>query len=376
MRRAWISLLLVLAMAGAARAQMGKSVAVPAGSQEDKALSEIYDATDSKQKLELLDKFMAEYGKGDFAVLAYQLYFSTYQADKNFDKMFETGEKLLQLDPDSFSTAVALVRAAQEKNDSAKMFDYGQRAAEILKRYKAAPAPENAPGNWEQQKENTLKSAAEDMSYTGYTLFNAAYQTQDPAVKVALLERYATIFPDSPYTKNAEEAAVFVYQQLQNYPKMVETAQKALAAAPTNATLLLLLADYWSENGTQLDSAEANAKKALDQLAGAKKPEQVTEEQWKQQVTLQKGLAYSALGQVYVNRTRNAQAIDAFKSADPLLKSNTALYGRNLYRLGFTLAKMRRTAEAKVVLKEAIAVNSPYRALAQKTLDQISNPPR
>jgi tetratricopeptide (TPR) repeat protein len=106
-------------------------------------------------------------------------------------------------------------------------------------------------------------------------------------------------------------------------------------------------------------------------LAQAKKPENVTDEQWQHQVAIQKGLAYSALGQVYVNNDQNAQAVDAFKQASPLLRSDNFSYGRNLYRLGFTLAKMQKNAEARVVLTEAISVNSPYKAKAQETLNKI-----
>jgi len=63
--------------------------------------------------------------------------------------------------------------------------------------------------------------------------------------------------------------------------------------------------------------------------------------------------------------------VDAFKQASPLLKSDAFSYGRNLYRLGFTLAKMQRTPEARTVLTEAVSVNSPYKAKAQETLNKI-----
>lgn len=374
MRRACFSLAIVLVLATAANAQIGKGVAVPAGSPEDKALSEIYAATDPAQKIALLDQFMAEYGKGDMALLAYQLYVGAYQAQKNYDKAFEYGEKVLALDPDNFSTVVQLVRAAQEKGDTAKLLDYGERAAAILKRYKDSPAPEGVTASeWQQKQAATLRSVAEDVNYVEYAMFTAAYQTQDPTKKAALLERFAAAFPDSPYTANAEQSAAFAYQQAQNNPKMLDTAQKLLAKDPNNVSMLVLLADYWSERGQagDMDKAEASAKKALDLLPQIKKPDNVPEDQWQQQVNLQKGLAYSALGQVYVVKGRNAQAVDAFKQANPLLKSSPTAYGRNLYRLGFTLAKMQHMDEARIVLAEAVSINSPYRALAQQTLDKI-----
>jgi tetratricopeptide (TPR) repeat protein len=308
------------------------------------------------------------------ALLAYQLYVGAYQAQKDYDKSFEYGDKVLALDPDNFSTVVLLSRAAQEKGDAAKLFGYGERLVAILKRYKDAPRPEGASASeWQQKQAATLRSVTEDLSYVEYAMFTAAFETQAPVARAALLERFAAAFPDSPYVTNVEESEAFAYQQAQNYPKMLDTAQKLIAADPNNFTMLVLLADYWSERGqaADMDKAEASAKKALDLLAQAKKPNNIPNEQWQRLSTLQKGLAYSALGQVYVIKGRNAPAADAFKQANPLLKSSPTAYGRNLYRLGFTLAKMQHMDEARVVLTEAVSINSPYRALAQQTLDKI-----
>jgi len=163
----------------------------------------------------------------------------------------------------------------------------------------------------------------------------------------------------------------FSYQQAQLSAKMLEAAQKNLETDPNDVSMLILLADYWSEAGQQLDKAAVNAQKALDLLAKAQKPENLTGEQWQRQLSIQKGLAYSSLGEVYVVKTQNPQAVDAFKQAGPLLKSDTFSYARNQYRLGFTLAKMQRIPEARVVLTEVISLNTPYKARAQETLDKI-----
>ena len=165
-----------------------------------------------------------------------------------------------------------------------------------------------------------------------------------------------------------------IFASRASFSSLLEVAQKILAADPDNVDMLLLLADNWSEKSQELDAAAQDAQKALDLLAQAKKPNQTSDEQWKSQTDLQKGLAYSTLGQIYVTRGRNAQAVDAFLQAAPLLKSNSISYGRNQYRLGFTLAKMKRTAEARVVLTEAASIDSPYKPLARETLAKIGGP--
>jgi len=372
MKRIIILVVCFFAGAATARSQIGKSISVSAGTPEDKALSEIYAAPDGPDKITMLDKFMADYGQGDLALLGDQLYVQVYLSLKNYPKVYEYGEKALAIDPDNLSTAVNMVHAADEQGDAKKVFAAGEKVAAIVARYQASPAPEGSSADaWASQKQVALNNAQADIGYAEYAMVNAAYKTAQPSARAALFERYVAAFADSPYTNTVREQTAIAYQQAQNTPKMLETAQGVLTANPNNISMLLLLSDYWSENGQQLDKAAEYAKKALDLLPKAVKPENVTDEQWQQQVSLQKGIALTSLGEVYVNKMENGSAVDAFKQASPLLKSSSVSYARNLYRLGFTLAKIKRTDEARTVLTEAVSINSPYRAEAQEALDKI-----
>ena len=372
MKRILISAAVWVSLAATAMAQIGKAVPVAAGTDEDKALTEIYAAPDGPEKVALIDKFMASYGKGDFELLADQLYVQTYLAQKNYAKVFEYGDKVLALDPSSLATAISMGRAAAETGDTSRLYAVGEKVSAIIASYKASPAPEGTPADqWAEIKDTHVKNAQDDVNYVQYSMIQAAYKTQDGAARAALFQRYVAAFPDSPYTAAARDQIATAYQQAQNIPKMIESAQNALTADPNDVSMLILLADYWSDNNQQLDKAAAYAQKALDALQHAKKPDNVTDDQWQQQLSLEKGIAYSSIGEVNVVKGRNPAAVDAFKQAKPLLKANNYYYGRNLYRLGFTLAKMQRLPEARVVLAEAVTVNSPYKARAQETLDKI-----
>ena len=376
MKRFAILMAIFLGIAMSASAQIGKSVSVAAGTPEDKALADIYAAPDGPDKVALLDKFMTDFGaNGDLALLGDQLYVQTYLAQKNYAKVYEFGEKTLALDPSNLTAAINMVHAAEEQGDAKKLFAAGDKVAEIIAKYKNLPPPEGTPPDqWTQQKNVSLNNVQGDIGYVEYALVNSAYKTADPVARAALFERYVAAFPDSSYTTSVREQTAVAYQQAQDNPKMLDTALRILAADPNNISMLLLVSDYWSENNQQLDKAAADAQLALDQLAQAKKPDNVSDDQWQQQMALQKGLAYSAIGEVNVDKGRNQPAVDAFKQASPLLKSNAILYARNLYRLGFTLAKMQRIPEARTVLTEAVSINSPYKSKAQETLNKIGGP--
>jgi|SRR5579864_7263005 len=351
--------------------QIGKFVPIPAGSDADHLLTQINAATDPAQKLELIDKF-AGIAQGDLAIVADDLYVNYYIASKNYNKAFEYGDKLFALDPDNFANAVNMVRAAREQGDADRLFAYGEKTAQILQRYKAQPAPAGMkPDDWENQKAQTLLDVRDSATYAEQLLFDGAYRTTDAAKRAALLVRFVQLFPNSQFAGQALGVAASSYRQTQNTAKMLEVANGLLAKDPGNLGMLLLLADYYSEKGEQLDKAESYAKKSVSLVDAAKKPEGVTDEQWKQQNSLQKGLALSALGQLNIQKKNNAEAVDDLKSASTLLKSDEVSYARNQYRLGFALLNLKRLPEAKTAFTEAASVNSPYKGLAQDKLKAL-----
>ena len=355
------------------RAQLGKSVIIAAGSEVDHQLNDINAATDPAVKLKLIDAFAAAHSEADLQILADEQYVNYYLNAKQYDKVFEYGDKLFALDPDNFSNAVNMVRAANEKGDTDHLFAAGEKAAGILQRFKAQPPPAGtSPEAWKAQQRQNLESIKDNQDYIEQSLMNAAYQQKDPAKKAALLVRYANLFPDSPNSTQALGAAAITYQQAQNRPKMLETATSVLAKDPDNLGMLLLLADDYSEKGEQLDKAEAYAKKAASLCDTAKKPGGVSDADWQKQINLQKGLAYSALGQIDLQKKLNPAAVDSLTKAAPLLKSNTAVYARNQYRLGFAYLNLKKTAEAKQAFTEAASVDSPYKGPAQDKLKGLA----
>jgi tetratricopeptide (TPR) repeat protein len=356
--------------------QIGKYVPIQAGSEADHALTQINAATDPAQKLALIDKFAAGAGnEGDYPITVDGLYVESYIALKNYDKAFEYGDKLFALDPDSFSNAQNMVRAASEKGDAERLMSYGEKAQGIIQRFKAAPAPAGSSSQlWEQNKTQALESNKDGFAYIQQAMFSGAYQVKESGKRAALLTRFAQIFPDSPFANQALGVAATAYQQAQNVPKMLELANGLLTKDPNDLGMLLLLSDYYSEKGEQLDKAEAYAKKAIAALETAKKPEDMAGEQWKQQSGLQKGLALSSLGQVNIQKKDNAQAVGNFRTAAPLLKADDGSYARNQYRLGFALLNLKRNAEAKEAFSQAASVNSPYKALAQEKLKGLAGP--
>jgi len=374
-----ILLLLVgLAVTSAFAQQIGKYVPVQAGSEADHALAEINATTDPAKKLELLQKFADGPGKeGNYPILAYGLLVDYYLGQKNYDKAFEYGDKLFALDPDSFQNAINMVRAAAEKGDVDKLISYGETSSGIMQRFKASPAPAGtSDAVWADQKARTLEANKDSYNYIQQLVFGGVYQLKDAGKRASMLVKFAGLFPDSPYALQALGVAATSYQQAQNTPKMLEVANGLITKDPNNLGMLLLLSDYYCEKADQLDKASGYANKALSVLGSTQKPEGVTDEQWAQQKSLQKGLALSSLGQVNIEKKDNEQAVENLKAAAPLLKPDDGSYARNQYRLGFALLNLKRNAEAKDAFTQAASVNSPYKGMALDKLKSLAAPPK
>ena len=362
-------LTLLLSASGLGAQQIGKYVPINAGSDADRAMTEINAATDPTQKLALIDKFATQFGQGDMALVANENYVNYYIAQKQYDKAFEYGDKLFALDAGNFNNAVNMVRAASEKGDAEKLLSYGEKTQSILTAYRASPAPEGvAAERWEQDKARALENNQDNYNFVQQAVYSGAYQTADAAKRADGLMRFAKIFPDSSYAMPAMGVAASSYQQAQNAPKMMEVANAILAKDANNLGMLLLVSDYYGEKGEQLDKAEGYAQKAATLADSTRRPGDVPENQWKQQTALQKGLALSTLGQINLQKKNNAAAVQNFQTAAPLLKSNDTSYARNQYRLGFAFLNLKKIADAKAAFTEAASVNSPYKSYAMDKL--------
>ena len=352
--------------------QIGKYVPINAGSDADRAMTELNAATDPAQKLALIDKFATQFGQGDMALVANENYVNYYLAQKQYDKAFEYGDKVFALDAGNFNNAVNMVRAASEKGDAEKLLSYGEKAQSVITAYKASPAPEGvAAEKWEQDKARALENNRDNYNFVQQVVYGGVYQNKDAAKRAEQLMRFAKLFPDSPLAMQAMGVAASSYQQAQNTPKMMEVANAILAKDPNNMGMLLLVSDYYGEKGEQLDKAENYAQKAATLADSAQRPTDVPEDQWKQQTALQKGLALSTLGQINLQKKNNAGAVQNFQAAAPLLKSNDTSYARNQYRLGFALLNLKKIADAKAAFTEAASVNSPYKSYAQDKLKAL-----
>ena len=144
----------------------------------------------------------------------------------------------------------------------------------------AAPAQTPAAPAQPQQKKE-IKDPAEYNAYVG------AVQQTDPAAKVSGLEAFLTQYPNSVMKEDALELLMGAYQQTGNAAKMLETANKVLAANPCNIRALALGAYTKQAAAVAGQNAQQNfteagqaGEKGLQCLQTATKPAGTSDADW------------------------------------------------------------------------------------------------
>jgi tetratricopeptide (TPR) repeat protein len=126
-----------------------------------------------------------------------------------------------------------------------------------------AAAPAGAAG---ASSAPVIKDPAEYNAYMG------AAQQADPAAKISGFEAFLVQYPNSVMKQDVLETLMGLYEQTNNNPKMMDAAQRVLAANPNNVRALALLA-YSSKAAQNWPDARKYAEQGLQALPNMTKPE-------------------------------------------------------------------------------------------------------
>src|ERR1700730_6025995 len=148
------------------------------------------------------------------------------------------------------------------------------------------PQPAQTSPSQPQQQKKEIKDPAEYNAYVG-----AAQQT-DPAAKISGLEAFLTQYPNSVMKEDALELLMGTYQQAGNQAKVIDAANRLLAANPDNTRGLVLLA-YNERAAQKWADAKQHAERGLQALAKLPKADGVSDADFATQQTQLFGLLNS-----------------------------------------------------------------------------------
>ena len=183
-----------------------------------------------------------------------------------------------------------------------------------------------------------------------------------PDRMIALAEEFVQKFPDSDYKSFAYRTAMEGYRGKNNFPKMLEFGEKALAEDPDDAEVLVRLATVIPmrtrptdlNRKEKLKQAEEYARHALAVIPKMPKSDpEASDAEWESGQNDLRGDSYAALGHVAQIREQYPAAVDFFKKAIELKANKDAVVH---LRLGVTYRSMNKLELARDALKQTVEI--------------------
>ena len=348
-------------------------ITIAAGTDEDHALQSITSEQDNAKKISMYQDFVQKFSANPQAVAYgdWQLA-QIYQANGDMDKALDSGDKALTASPHNLDILVSQAGLAQQAKNNVKLMDYAAKGGEVCHSIAKQPKPEGMSDDDFAQKINQDKASAQNnCDFLESTGFNAITVEQDPKNRMTEIEQYTTAFPDSKFSDQVSNYAMYTLGpgQLNDQVRLVSFGEKTLARDPNSLPALLLLSSYYSDDKKPGSAAKAisYAQKAIE----VAKPDAPDADKSRKVAA---GAAHNTIGWAYLNQDKLSSAVPELKSASSLLKGqDDQQYARALYGLGFAYGKMNKLTEAREVLTEAVKIQGPLQPMSQDLLAKVNS---
>ncbi|MBN1567513.1 MAG: tetratricopeptide repeat protein [Acidobacteria bacterium] len=156
------------------------------------------------------------------------------------------------------------------------------------------------------------------------------------------------------------------YQKIGNDAKYNQWREKVLAQDPNNIEILIDMTRRYmaSQNTAQ---AVKYAKQTLSALPKAKKPEGVSDKDWKNTTDAGYATAYAVLGANAYQNQSYAEAVRNFENSVKYFKRNDSAY----YHLGLCYWQQNKLQPAMLNFAKAYVIKGSTSSSAKKYLDQL-----
>src|SRR6202046_1980145 len=202
------------------------------------------------------------------------------------------------------------------------------------------PAPSPAPSpKVDPEKEKASKAFAD------------ASAPQQADARIKLGEQFLAKYPQSKYAEQIYTRLMQDYLDKQQFDKMYDAGDKALALNPENVDVLVLYGWVIPHNFDpddpntvkRLNQAEAYEKHAIDGISKINKPANLTDEQFAKVKNDHLSEADAVLGLVYFRRQDFANSVIELQAAEKIAATPDA---SDFYVMGADLQSLKRFSEA------------------------------
>jgi tetratricopeptide (TPR) repeat protein len=361
-----ILLLILILTAGAAMAQRHKLGTVNAETPEGLLLQQIGQTEDEGKKLQLMEQFVAQAPKHEAIGWVYSQMQVAYLKAGQPDKALEAGDKLIAMDADDLDAAHQNLKAAEAKKDPDLIRKWSNETSRLARKVVESPQPKEADevDAWKR----SVDFAKQLDTYTEYSLFSGAVQTQDPRKRIELADALAGRNPKSQYLPALVEMRFNAYRQLGDNANALATAEKAIATDPSSEDMLAFVANQYAEKKRDPDKVIAYSAKIVELMNSKPKPEGASDDDWAKKKKAMSGLAHYMSGTTLFDQKKLAPADKELRAALPLVEGNDQLKAATLFYVGLANYQMKNIPDALKFNQQCAAIKSPFQAKAAENV--------
>lgn len=350
-------------------AQVGKIV-IAAGTPEDQALTAISNESDAQKKLSMYEDFLQKFSANPAAVAYGNWQISqSYQSAGDLQKALGFGDKALEGAPRDLDILVSQTSIAQQMKDDARTLEYSFKGGEIYDSIEKQPKPEALSDQefaTRVEEEKTGNKASYE--FLEAAAFNAIVDEQDAKKRMADIERFTPVFPNSRFQEPVASYAMMALSELKDTPRMISYGERTLATNPNSLPTLLMMANTYVDDPKpgSLAKSVTYAQRAIE-VAKADAPDADRSRK------VSAGVAHSTLGYALMKQDKTVASVPELKSASELLKGqDDQSFAVAAYRLGYAYAKLNKVTEAREVLTEVTKIQGPVQQPAQELLAKVN----
>lgn len=202
------------------------------------------------------------------------------------------------------------------------------------------------PPNSQAPAEAPKVDPAEEKAYKDFTEF----KTDDYDKQIQAGEDFIKKYPQSRYNEFVYSRLSNAYFNKQQFDKMYEASDKALALNPNDVSVLILVG--WviphninpndSESDRRLAKAEGYEKHALEILPTLPKPDSLTDEQFTAAKSREEATAHSGLGLIYFRQQKSEDSLKELQQATAKEQSDPV----DFFIMGLDLSNLKRYNDA------------------------------
>jgi tetratricopeptide (TPR) repeat protein len=232
----------------------------------------------------------------------------------------------------------------------------------------------------QQLKDRTMTGKGEAQAPKIDPKESAAYKAfydagpQDADKRIQLGEEFVKTYPSGPYTESVYSGLVQAYYVKQDWKDFYASADKALAMKPDDVDVLVTTG--WviphiynpseADASELLDKAEADEKRAIQDLATLPKPAELTDQQFADAKADKLAEAHSGLGLVYFRRQNFS---DAAKELELATQGTPHPDPTDFFALGAALQNTQQYSQAADAYDHCAQMQGPLQSRCKESAD-------